>query len=305
MRCRECGSTLVFTSTEYVCTVCGLVEDALSFEEALKISAGSAEQSSPPSDPNITNISGSYLGEPSISTSLSRAKIEPEKLQLFKKLKFIQDKRLRFFKHETEYKVLVILSRVSELLGLPTHIKERAAYFFRKVGKVCRSRVNIPLVAYCLILAVRESRSLLFTVRDIIEAFRRLGHPISKSQILRVGEKCWRIARHLRLSLADYVEIVLRKLLQAGIIKRDSVSALRDKSLEISRKISEYHGVSIQGKNPYALAATIVYTAERELARFENRRPAFTQTSFAVATGIVEHTIRELYRKVLKPAINS
>ncbi|MFX0132425.1 MAG: HEAT repeat domain-containing protein [Candidatus Hodarchaeota archaeon] len=84
--------------------------------------------------------------------------------------------------------------KVCAYLELDTRIRNRAVYFYHTIMKDRKSESkitnNILLVAFCLIMTVRENKDLApVTVQDIIKGFKQLGHEVSIKDIFELSLK--------------------------------------------------------------------------------------------------------------------
>ena len=73
---------------------------------------------------------------------------------------------------------------------------------------------------------------------------------------------------------------------------------LRNDIYEILQKLSSWER---KGRNPFILTASVIYLAEKLLAKELNHKSVFTQELISKATNIAEYSIRDHYVKVLKP----
>jgi transcription initiation factor TFIIIB Brf1 subunit/transcription initiation factor TFIIB len=76
----------------------------------------------------------------------------------------------------------------------------------------------------------------------------------------------------------------------------------RIKLTQKSNQILKYMNHKIRGaRNPFILAAAIVYCADKMLARELGTKSILTQKSASEAMQVAEYSIRDHYVKILKP----
>ena len=320
--CEECGGPVILVDGEHVCRNCGLVhEQKLStsnFAEAEtegEVSLLQMSHVAPGNRACIVDGLGSYLGYPNsfYFHDAGGASLSPYAQRLYSRLKYICDKRTRFSGNETAYRTLSSLNRVVELLRIPNSARDRAAYLYRKAIKASlgnRYSTSTVLMAYCLLLATREiDTSNPTTIQEIANAFRKLGHRVSSSIIIKAGlhyKVFLDVGSKIRRS-EDYLNKVLRQVSSSDPIvnwlSKFKISPQQYKeslfvtSSDILRKISNSDR---GGRSPYAFAVSTVYAAEKLLAKNECRKPFLTQKLLAEITGVAEYTIREHFCTVLK-----
>ena len=170
------------------------------------------------------------------------------------------------------------LGRLRDKLGLTDAIVEKSAYIYRKAEekKMIRGRSIPSMLAAAIYMACRE-----------------MGSPKSLHEMTKISEvrpkaltHCYRLlARELdiKVPLVEPSKYIAKIANKAGIsekTKRIAISAMED---IIKNEISA-------GKNPVALAATVLYLSC--IRNSENR----TQKDIADAAGVTEVTIRNRFK---------
>jgi len=176
------------------------------------------------------------------------------------------------------------LRRLRDELGLSNSITEKSAYIFRKARQkgLLRGRSSSSVVAAAIYLACRESNSPR-TLKDVCTASNTKRKNVTR---------CYRlILRELDLEVPplDIYNCI------AGIAnKLDLSERTKREALKIMHTLSVGDSESIPGKNPMALAATILFIASRVTKEEE------TQKEIAAAAGITDVTLRNRLRALME-----
>ena len=180
-------------------------------------------------------------------------------------------------------KAFMILEGLKAKLALSDVTVEQSAYIYRKVlaKKICRGR-SIPIILSAVLYAACRFTNTPRTIQDISTAVN-----LKKSSVHKIYRL---LVRELDLSVESYnpVSFISRIIAYIGAsekTKRDAIDILtRADAMMITA-----------GKNPMAIAATVVY-----LSAIKNNENV-TQTKIAKASNISSVTIRNLCR-VIKSA---
>ena len=180
-------------------------------------------------------------------------------------------------------KAFMILEGLKAKLALSDVTVEQTAYIYRKVltKKICRGR-SIPIILSAVLYAACRFTNTPRTIQDISTAVN-----LKKSSVHKIYRL---LVRELDLSVESYnpVSFISRIIAYIGAsekTKRDAIDILtRADAMMITA-----------GKNPMAIAATVVY-----LSAIKNNENV-TQTKIAKASNISSVTIRNLCR-VIKSA---
>lgn len=312
--CPECNGHVVVSTGDYVCSSCGLVIEKY-FQHPLE----ALDTNNPKSGGylgerlHIIDGLGSYIDyhKSSKFSPLRGSRIPESRQILFRRLKKSHDIYGRFVNHQTEYRIFRILNQISSNLNLPSHVRDTAAYIYRKIKNKHQARItnHVAVIAVCIFLAIREQNHLTpFTLKEICGAFQRIGHRINERILTRT-------ALSLRINLGyqvkirrseDYLsrlisEVSNSKTLGAKIPKEIEPKTywqkLYLKALEILGKIPH---IERGGRNPYVFAASIIYAAEQRLAYEQGRKPSLTQKEIAHLTSVAEYSIRDHYCSIIK-----
>src|ERR687884_601693 len=166
---------------------------------------------------------------------------------------------------------------LKDKLTLPYVVVEKAAYIYRKAHerKLVRGRLVSALVAASIYIACREM-STTRTLKDIAAASNIKRKQLAKAYTLL------HIELDIKVPLADQTRCIAKVANKANLTEKTKRLAIRIMD-EIKRKDDD---ILSAGKNPMALAATILYLSC--LKTGENK----TQVDIAEAAGVTEVTLR-------------
>ncbi|MGB9817344.1 MAG: transcription initiation factor IIB [Desulfurococcaceae archaeon] len=205
-----------------------------------------------------------------------------KKYQLYKLRKWQARTRILTSVERNLAQAMNELDRLSDLLNLPTYIREEAAKIYREAVEkgLVRGRSIESVIAAAIYLACRLRK--LPRTLDEIEEYSR----VSRKEIAR----CYRLLlRELSIKVttsepADFVPRIAHALGLSGAVVRTAI--------EILNKARET-GV-LGGKDPIGLAAAAVYLACEKLG--EER----SQKEIANVAGVTEVTVRNRCRELMK-----
>src|SRR5918911_3050607 len=166
---------------------------------------------------------------------------------------------------------------LEDKLALPYVVVEKAAYIYRKAHdrKLARGRRVSELIAASVHIACREM-STTRTLKDIAAASNIKRKQLAKAYTLLLVEL------DIKVPLADHRKCIAKVANKANLSEKTKRLAIRIMD-EIKRKDD---GILSAGKNPMALAATILYLSC--LRTGESK----TQVDIADAAGVTEVTLR-------------
>jgi transcription initiation factor TFIIIB Brf1 subunit/transcription initiation factor TFIIB len=232
---------------------------------------------------------------------------------LFRRLKYHYDLKSRTQKKETDYNALRVLNRVSALLRLSGNVRNRAAYYYRKVTseKISAEIGNkLITVSACLFIAIREFKECApITIQELAEIFRGLGHRVSVRSIVRELPK---LQSHLGINIhvrrsEEYLNRIVssvvtqpevqQRLYATGISAEEYGFNTSSIALTILKRLSQ---PARGGRNPFILAVSAVYAADRRLSEIKKTKPVLTQKILAKATGTAEYSLRDHFCSLLK-----
>ncbi|WP_457556435.1 hypothetical protein [Candidatus Harpocratesius sp.] len=321
--CPECGGTLINNGFEIVCQNCGLVINSISFINSYQINENNDCSSCSSTQfvsigntvDNICTL-GSHIDYFSKYTFYDYKKklIPAEKQKKFSKLKKFYSLSSKIKNHETDYRILKILTQICEYLNISTLVKNRAAYLYHEIKKKAPNIVNhVSLIGFCIFQASKENKSHSpVSLKELCKIFSLLGHRINPKLIIRdylhyqnfieIRIKPHQSEDFISRFINDIVnskEILKRmKIKNSKWQKEEYRRLLHKKSLYILKQLNAKKRGS---RNPYILAATVVYCADRLIAKEFQTKPILTQKTASNAMNIAEYSIRDHYVKILKP----
>jgi transcription initiation factor TFIIB len=173
-----------------------------------------------------------------------------------------------------------ILRLLKDKLTLPYVVVEKAAYIYRKAHerKLSRGRLVTALVAASVHIACREMNTPR-TLKDIAAASN-----IKRKQLAK-AYRLLHIEFDIKVPLADQTKCIAKIANKSNLSERTKRHAIRIMDEIRETQISA-------GKNPMALAATILYFSC--LTTGENK----SQVDIAKAAGVTEVTMRNRSREL-------
>jgi len=323
--CSECGGKdIIETNSEMVCQHCGLVLGEIFQKSTFLIKKSQTtkgglqhRQSVAMGDrQDFTGGLGTFIDyEKSKYLRDKYGKIlPPSEQRKFRRLKKNYSQFLRIKDHETEYRIFNILNNISTQLNLNRSIKINAGYYFKKIIKNEEKITNnITLIAFCIFYAIRkESHNAPINIFELCKAFTIRGHRVSPKLIMRDGmlyrKYIDKNTEHHKSE--DYIvrllnEIINHELLEVRLKEKQfplSKEEYLNELTIICRKIlSSLSPWKRGGRNPFIMAGTVIYLADKILAKKLYSKAVLTQVLISKATKIPEYSIRDHYVNLLKP----
>jgi transcription initiation factor TFIIIB Brf1 subunit/transcription initiation factor TFIIB len=322
-RCIECDGEIVSENGEYVCSRCGLVvsEDRAQSDYPANacwvdnLNNGENAHFSVGKRLHIVDGLGSYIDyhNKGYFYDSQGAPLSSDKQALFRRLKYRYDLKSRTERRETDYNALRVLNRVSVFLRLSENVRNRAAYYYRKItsSKLCGDISNkLIAIATCLFMAIREFKDCApITIQELADIFKSLGHRVSVRSIVRElptlqGKLGLNV--HIRRS-----EEYLNRIVSSVVAQPEVQSKLKNSNMDseeyrfntLSTARSILRGLDLSargGRNPFILAVSAVYAADRKQSEAKKIKPTLTQRILAKATGTAEYSLRDHFCSVLK-----
>ena len=321
-KCPECGGVPINTTYEIICRDCGLIlgeilkDASYQFEDLDARSNMSKQFVALGNRTDFVGGLGSFIDYE--NTRLLRDKfgrlLPPNEQKLYKRLKEKYSTFIRIKDHETEYRILNILNKISIYLKLNKNIKNNAAYYYKKILRNEKKVINnISLIAFCIFYAAREeNHNAPITINEIARAFQNFGHRVNPRLILRDGLT---YKKYLNKETKHHKsEDYMVRLINQVINYDDLDDRLKKKEIKWSKfeyeKILTFKCKKILqnlsywergGRNPFILMGAIIYLADKLIGRDYNQKTVLTQKIISQATGIAEYSIRDHYVNLLKP----
>jgi transcription initiation factor TFIIIB Brf1 subunit/transcription initiation factor TFIIB len=316
--CKHCNGSLIQTRGELVCSSCGIVCHSVIISEDGSAQVPWDHEMSPGKRVHIVDGLGSYIGyhNDGFFHDVKGVTLSSKDQYKFRKLKRKYNLRIKIGNHETDYRSLMSLNRVTSFLGLSDNVRKRAAYLYKIVtsaedsAKIPKISNHIVLVALCLMVSIRESASNApVRLSEIVGMFKDLGHRVSGKAIVKLAQN---LPSDLGISLRirrseDYLQRIASSVLENIDVKKRlkelEFPALEyeSKLLQFSREIlSETNLRTRGGRNPYIFAVSVVYCADRLIGKIRNHRQVLTQKTLANICEVAEYSIRDHHRTILK-----
>lgn len=321
-KCPECSGEIILTSFEKTCKECGLVineffgETSYIFNDKKIKSNLNKQYVALGKQTNFIGGLGTFIDFESSNYLKDKAGklLSPDNQKLFKRLKRNYTQSLRLKNHETEYRILNILNKISLYLNLNKNIRNSAAYYYQKITKKEKKVINnISLIAFCVFYAAKkESHNAPITIKEISDAFQSFGHRVNSRLILRDGIRykkylCIDSIPHtsesylIRLinNVSHYTNLENRLNKKGCFWSKDEYqNKLNDRSRTLLKSLDTN---ARGGRNPFILTGAIIYLADKLLAKEYNYKTILTQKIISESTKIAEYSIRDHYVNLLKP----
>ncbi|MFX1511279.1 MAG: hypothetical protein ACFFCQ_01695 [Promethearchaeota archaeon] len=317
-RCEECQGEIIQTTSDLVCSNCGLiispvfVEPLLPYNddnESTLVSYGVSQGFRLHIADSLGSFVGTY-GNWRLRDGKGKS-LSPFQYEKFSRLKKLND----IFLHTTsfqkkEYRGLRILNAVGATLEIPESVRSESCYLLRKALKdpTLKSTV-LELVAGSLYLAIRITK---VTVRlqDIISAFEQRGHIIEGKKLLKaaVGIKKLTGKAIQPTRAEDFINKAIEAICLSSKVKTSCAKrsvpidqfrcTLRIKTRDLLKSFPPNRR---GGRNPYIFVCAMLVAADKLLAKENNRPTILTQRLVAQECQVAEYSLREHYLKLIKP----
>ncbi len=310
-KCEYCSSEeFAHSRGEIICIQCGTVQEKIYTQSTHSMIDNSYEGPT-----QYTSIGkridrvgelGSEIGyfNSRIRGTTRGRKISSETAMRFNRLNVKFHRPIKNASTQTHLRTFSIFNRVASHLQLTSSLRERTSYLYWKYvnNKEHRISNHVLLIAMCLLYAVRENQEKSpFKFQEIIAAFEKGGHRVTNRNILQ-------LANDLKVNLnrvkVRKSEDYLRRITEQVSNHDSVVSNLDTYGLSpgtyqaLLTKIGEYFLSTIGrrergGVQPYGYAVSVIYLADRGIARYFRKTPVLTQALVAKITGAREYTIRD------------
>lgn len=240
--------------------------------------------------------------------------LDSNTIQIFNRLK-----KINKFNNDnhTELRTLMILNTVGNYLNVPIYILDDASFRYRKL---LASKIHIINNASCIVFCLWDSiRHFKYSIslREVLPAFEKFGHKISKRLLIRdgciYGEILYQngiektvpktprdyISRHIG-KLMSNLDIIEKRLAYKRLDKRPEVyvSELQITTIQILNKLEPY--LNYRGLHPFDCSLACIYFANLLMA-INDKRKILTQRILSDICGGIEYNLRDIYTKEFKP----
>lgn len=294
---------------EAVCTACGLIQRPENVGAYLLRVGGEASHASPLRRVGLAHA-GSLIGFEGGLGSLGYAgkRLGPKLEARFLRLQRLQRLQPRMGRAESFVEGERTLLRACAYLGLPSLMLSRALHLYRRALRSLEgqapSRLTIPtLAAACLTIALSSWGRGAVTSREVIKAFKELGHRVSFSSLSRVTP--W-VKRALSLRVPPkHPSTYLPFIVEEALARRGGASAeVKADVLRIARRLLDrLPQRAVGGRAPRIMAAAAVYGAAKVVERRLKARGLVTQKTLSEVVDAAEYSIRAHYSKLFKPLL--
>ncbi len=289
--CPECGCNRVsqdYSRGELVCESCGLVIDDQYIDQgpewrSFDMTQEANRARTGPSMSHMMHDKGlSTQIDPSGRDSRGKSLSSSKRAQMYRLRKWQRRSRVAGARESSLVSAFSEIKRLSSSMGLPEHVKERAATIYRRVVEknLVRGR-SIKIVSCAVVyIACRE----LDIPRTLDEFAKETDY--DRKEIGRTYRFLkWELKMKLKPTKPQkYIQKFCNDLGLGGDVKRSAD--------EIINKAEEQELLS--GKGPTGLAAAAIYIAS---IKAEDRR---TQIEIADVADVTEVTVRNRYKDLVK-----
>ncbi|MHA2252616.1 MAG: hypothetical protein ACXAD7_19795 [Candidatus Kariarchaeaceae archaeon] len=311
INCSNCASTNEVASNGYiVCTGCGITKEREYVEQRASFyldNSTNTLQNSIGKNIDFVGALGSHIGYASGYLSGSHGqRLNPKTIMRYQRIIRLHQSRARLEGNATHLRTMIAFTRVFSGIGVSKDIKYRALHlYWKQVNRGIRITNHILLVALCLLQAIREAeKKAPIRFSEVINAFSDNGHRVTNKNILRLARDLGFSLSPIKRKPEDYVERIAsqirnnqeinKKLQSRNLVPEQYESVLIMLSQKFLEKLDRKDRGGVQ---PYPFSISIMYLADRALAKSMKRKPILTQKLLAKAADSAEFTIRDhVYR---------
>ena len=267
MECWHCGKGPVIESDgEYVCRACGTVVGTVYYARQPPVATGG--------DMDLTPLWKSV--ERRVRAEAYR------QISFYAKLRVL-NRKLRL-QSRPLYKVYSCVRAVASMLGIDERTCSIAIEVLDRLSRRKPEDVTYYQLAAAALIYVIVMHNLPISTRQVIEAFRALGHRVAFGDLNRAISLFGGLRYSTRDRVRSYMAAALPKIFSDNWVE----------VYRASESILNSLGRSIQGKNPALLAAAIIYCAALNLGRDVKLEHV------ARALSVSQFTLRDYVKKVVR-----
>jgi transcription initiation factor TFIIIB Brf1 subunit/transcription initiation factor TFIIB len=310
--CEKCNAELIRTKeNSVVCPSCGLVYSYLNLENN-----EIQEEKIFPTLPLGGKINYSSSG---LFLDVLNKPLPPKEQEKFKIMKRI-DEKIKIFEASSilNGRLLNTLNKISSELNLSKkHVIDTAILFSKAAKELKKSTFKFTyttILAACLFLILRlETANKVVNLTEITKIFEKHGHRVTKSKI---GWCAFLINKEIlnnSLSLKDLIKIYIERyttlLANSDITnnklrlrKIDSsnvffISSVKKEALNILNSIDIKE---LQGRNPYIIAAALIYLANKKISNAMKVKPILSLKDIAYVCNLKHYSIMDNVSYIVK-----
>ena len=289
LRCGRCGKESIIHDKslgEIFCKSCGFVidekinnlnQDSINFNDDKNNRRTGTKMSMSVHDFGLSTMIGSInkdaKGKPisaSTNATIKRIRIQDQRSQLHRSV-------------DINYKTAFdMLQRIQDKMCVSDHIKEHAAYIYRKAveQKITQGRSINAVIAASMYAACRNTQTLR-TLRDISEVTDIKPKKIAQSYRAIVKQL------NLKIPVVNQVHCLSKISNNLGVSEKTKYLAM-----EILQKAADLR--ILAGRDPVGISAAILYYA------CLIKKETFTQTQVAEASRVTAVTVRNRFHEIKK-----
>ncbi len=312
-RCSACGGKIIKTPEgELVCSSCGLVKGHELIEPEYTFNIVETNRVGYVSHVYTDNISvvygvGSNIGGKRSNNAIRRLNNYDKKIKLENAGRII------------EKRILNSMEIVASKLDIPDDILKRSIVIYAKTLRILKrnqkgiSGINkYALSAASLIAAVWENGQMKpLTLSEIVNFYKELGHRVDNRNVAwalmhtrRIMQRQVTLSERIRVYIDRitsqlYTNTPMRIKIRRIIRNMDLntyIQHIRKKALEILNTLSPN---IYQSKNPYIIAASLIYIAEKITSEKFKARSLFSHRILSAVTGLSDYSIRDNTQYIL------
>lgn len=280
--CPECHSTLVVNAVgEIVCSSCGLVVDDRCV--SVDVSNNNRYLSNGKkifSESTGTIVPGSFvdMSYPNKMLSISNVRVLGAQSTLLRGVELIR--------------------QICNSLGLNKNIEKRSIFLLKTSLNEMRRRVNLTVssaVGATILFAVREN-NIPISFKEIYSSIRNRGKRVTASKMIKayrvleeiMGESPQRMRPEMFITRV--VNILSNYFRTDQLQKQHLLSEIIS---EANRCLASVPSQAVSGKNPYVLAASVVYHVVFSKERFKKHLSIPSTTDYAKIMRVTEYSLKE------------
>jgi Leucine-rich repeat (LRR) protein/transcription initiation factor TFIIIB Brf1 subunit/transcription initiation factor TFIIB len=317
--CPECYGTVDNYAEDIICDECGLVVETgdifeyngdhlNAYEVELEVNAFQQ-----PGDE--ASLLGSFINplNNQLLVDGRNAPLTPACQKKFKRLKRLYELQLKIQKRENDYRVLKILKKIVIMFSLSGSVKVRAAYFYQKIkNSASYIRNHVSLIGFCIFYASRDfKQNAPLSIREISRALQYLGHRVEPRHIIQdsIEYQRYLVVRTIPHKSEDFIPRFINGVICDNLAINRLKNITPEWTIEAYRlaldhkchTLLKFINSRIRGcRNPFILAATTVYCADKIIAIERGTPSVLTLKIAADAMQVPARSISEHYRKVYK-----
>ncbi|MGB9728501.1 MAG: hypothetical protein ACP5GU_01310 [Thermoprotei archaeon] len=316
--CDKCGGKIIKTPEgEFVCSECGLVKGHEFAEPNYTIAPMKSDHVGYVSHVYADNMSLIY----GVGSNISRRSTKKNFNKSSMGTLITHDKKIKLEKTKQiiEKRILNSMEFVASRLNIPDDVLRRSIIIYAKTIRIMKKdKKRIPgvnkyaLSAASLIAAIWEAGNIKpFTLVEIASFYRELGHRVDSRNIAWALIQTRKIIQRnitIKERIRVYIDRITAMLYSNTFIRikirymrnKINLSTYVQKIKERALKILDSLDQNVyQSKNPYIIAASLVYISEKMLASELKFRSLLSHKVLSITIGISDYSIRDNVQAIL------